>query len=98
MKKIIFDFDIVETQEEIHEMIAGELEFPEYYGGNLDALYDCLTDIREETAIGFYWTEDDSDRSAYLRRVQQVFADAEEENDHLAVFFLTYYLDEYEEY
>lgn len=30
---------------------AGSLGFPEWYGRNLDALYDCLTDIREEAEI-----------------------------------------------
>lgn len=89
IKKVILDFNGTETREEIHGILKRELRFPDYYGNNLDALYDCLTDIHEDTAIGFYWTEDDSLISEYLRRTQLVFADAEEENAHLAVFFLT---------
>ena len=34
-----------------HEAIAAALEFPPYYGGNLDALHDCLTEIGQETVI-----------------------------------------------
>ena len=31
--------------------LAEQLDFPDWYGGNLDALYDCLTDLTEETSI-----------------------------------------------
>ena len=89
MKKVILDFSYAESREEIHATLKRQMEFPEYYGNNLDALYDCLTEIGEDTAVGIYMTEDDSEISEYLRRMQMVFADAEEENDHLAVFFLT---------
>ena len=29
--------------EEVHDYIAQELQFPDYYGKNFSALYDCLT-------------------------------------------------------
>lgn len=29
----------------MHSAIASELTFPDYYGNNLDALYDCLSDL-----------------------------------------------------
>lgn len=35
----------------LHDTLAETLDFPEWYGRNLDALHDCLTDIREETEI-----------------------------------------------
>lgn len=34
-----------------HEYLKEKLRFPDYYGKNLDALYDCLTDIGVETEI-----------------------------------------------
>lgn len=52
MRKIVLDFCGLKTRKEIHEYLADKMEFPEYYGRNLDALYDCLTDISEPTAIG----------------------------------------------
>ena len=39
------DFRNVEYYIEIHEVLKRDLEFPDYYGGNLDALWDCLTDM-----------------------------------------------------
>lgn len=34
-----------------HESIAAALQFPAYYGANLDALHDCLTEIGAPTVL-----------------------------------------------
>lgn len=39
------DFSEVKYYMEVHPIIQRALDFPEYYGGNLDALWDCLTDM-----------------------------------------------------
>ena len=39
------DLSGVKTAEQLHEELKKAFEFPEYYGGNRDALHDCLTDI-----------------------------------------------------
>ena len=39
------DFSNVNHYIEIHSIIQKALDFPEYYGGSLDALWDCLTDM-----------------------------------------------------
>lgn len=39
------DFSNVAYYMEIHPIIQEALDFPEYYGGSLDALWDCLTDM-----------------------------------------------------
>ena len=39
------------TAEEAHDKLARKLDFPEYYGRNLDALEDCLGDIARPTRI-----------------------------------------------
>ena len=39
------DFSKVKYYIEIHEVIKRDLDFPDYYGGNTDALWDCLTDM-----------------------------------------------------
>ena len=43
MRGIVFDTAGVENMEGLHEALARLLHFPEHYGGNLDALYDCLS-------------------------------------------------------
>ena len=38
------DFNDVKTAEELHELLRVQLRFPEYYGRNFDALWDCIRD------------------------------------------------------
>lgn len=35
----------------LHDFLQQALSLPDYYGRNLDALYDCLTDLREPVAL-----------------------------------------------
>jgi RNAse (barnase) inhibitor barstar len=41
----ILDFSKVEHYLDIHNVIKKELDFPDYYGCNWDAFWDCLTDM-----------------------------------------------------
>lgn len=49
--KIQLDARQMRTKEEAHTYLKESLELPEYYGNNLDALYDCLGDMDEEVII-----------------------------------------------
>lgn len=44
MKKITINLDEFNTNKEFHEWLKEQCEFPEYYGCNLDALYDVLSE------------------------------------------------------
>lgn len=52
MKKIMLDFRGCRSQEELQDCLMQALELPDWYGKNLDALYDCLCSIAEPTCIG----------------------------------------------
>ena len=41
----IIDFRHVKYYLEMHEVIRKALDFPDYYGCNWDAFWDCLTDM-----------------------------------------------------
>jgi len=39
------DFSQINRINDIHQIIKDELDFPDYYGMNWDASWDCLTDM-----------------------------------------------------
>lgn len=41
----VLDFSKVRQYGEIHQIIKDELDFPDYYGRNWDAFWDCLTEM-----------------------------------------------------
>ena len=41
----IIDFSNMKTHWEIHQIIKEGLDFPDYYGCNWSAFWDCLTDM-----------------------------------------------------
>ena len=44
-EQYIIDFSNVEYYLEMHKVIQEALDFPDYYGCNWDAFWDCLTDM-----------------------------------------------------
>ena len=90
MKKILINTEQISSRDALHDLLAAKLSLPDYYGRNLDALYDCLTEIGEDTVIAVYEAEDAGLMDGYMRRFRMVLRDAEEENPHLAVVFANY--------
>ena len=88
--RFVLDSGSVGNRETLHRVLAAGLQFPDWYGGNLDALHDCLTEINQptelvirggdalETALGNY--------AAAFRRV---LTDSAAQNDALTVTWET---------
>ena len=51
MKSVILDAKEMAEKEKMHEYFTKKFGLPEYYGKNLDALFDCLCEINEPTLI-----------------------------------------------
>lgn len=45
MENFVIDVSNATKRSTIHDILTENLPFPEYYGRNLDALYDCLSTI-----------------------------------------------------
>lgn len=79
---ILLDAAQMTARREAHEYLKQMLAFPEYYGKNLDALYDCLTEL-DDTQIQFVNQEEAE--GTYFDKILQVFREAEEDNSRLQI-------------
>ena len=86
MRQIILDGRFMTDKKSVHRYLAEQLEFPDYYGNNLDALYDCLNSICERTCISFINTElAEENLDTYFDMILTVFEDAAIENSSLMI-------------
>ena len=84
MKKIVLDCAQMTEKKDLHHYLAQELGLPSYYGNNLDALYDCLTEI-EPCIITFLHISELKILGKYGQSLLNVFYDAASENENLQI-------------
>ena len=88
MKTITLDITNIETVRALHIYLQYMLDFPSYYGKNLDALYDCLTDIGEETKLVVRAQGVRKETAAYMPKLTRVLEDAAQANPRLTISIL----------
>lgn len=71
------EIDGILIKKEGHDYLKEVLNFPDYYGKNLDALYDCLCEIGIETEIILINSDEVS------KDLIDTFIDASNENELL---------------
>lgn len=82
MKTYVLDFIARKDINAIHDYIALMLGFPTYYGKNLDALHDCLTEISEPTNIAL---ANLNTTFEYHNMIKEVFEDSANENPNITL-------------
>ena len=88
MREVRLDLTHFEEKVSLHRYLKETLDFPFYYGANLDALHDELTSETEELSLVVVLPHRGKGRlEEYLPRLKRVFEDAAEENYHLSVAF-----------
>jgi len=78
MRQVILDFSKFSDRAEVHDFLASELSFPAYYGRNLDALMDVLTDPMELRKVYIFPAG-----KPFEKGFLKVFREAAEENPAL---------------
>ena len=78
---IVLDAANMTEKEATHAYLKKALALPDYYGSNLDALYDCLTELKD-TEIQFVNLDA---AGGYFAKVLSVFQEAQEENPRLQI-------------
>ena len=79
MKRIDLDGILLQRTEEGHKYIQEVFSFPDYYGKNMDAFYDLLTEIGVDTEIVI------SNASEMDLVMKKVLLNAELENHYLKI-------------
>jgi len=86
MRLVELDGNRISHMYEIHDAFAAALHFPEYYGRNLDALYDCLTDLHEETVVGISAPSALKEKLvSHYGRLMNLLSQVEEDNPFIRV-------------
>lgn len=85
MNEFVLDGSKMTNREEAHLYLKKELDFPAYYGMNLDALFDVLTDIGKPTLLKFINWHDLLAMGEYGKNMQNTILDADKENPYLTI-------------
>ncbi len=87
MEKIILNGKRMISKEVTHAYLKRKLNLAPYYGRNLDALYDLLTERNGQMEIILIHEQIMRQKlGSYGEALLQVFRDAEEENEHFAFY------------
>ena len=83
--RVILDASRMENREDTFVYLKEQFQLPEYFGNNLDALYDSLTDLDGETELAIVnaWA-----LGSYAHALRRVLSDAAAENPHLHIVWM----------
>ncbi len=81
MKNVVLDFTGCSHWSEIHRIIKESFDFPDYYGENLSALWDCMCDYCDNMHVYIKGLNTlTQDYYEYMIKILEVFDDVHQEN------------------
>lgn len=88
MKECVIHGAEIQNWDALYDRLAADLEFPEWFGRNLDALYDCLTDLPEAQITVYGWNRLTATLGAKSKALYRVLTEAGLESPGLVVSLL----------
>ena len=82
MEQTTIDCAAIRTRDDLHRIFREALQFPEWYGSNLDALHDCLTSLSGRVRLE-NWEEAEAALGKYGLAARRAITDAALENENL---------------
>ncbi|AQX06464.1 barstar family protein [Elizabethkingia meningoseptica] len=93
MKEVYIDFSQIGDYEEFYEQLKEKLPLPDYFGDNLDALYDVITgDIELPLHIEFVNLSVDQ-----LETFEDLLETMEDAEENAEGFTFSYFLEQFED-
>jgi ribonuclease inhibitor len=84
MRKIHIAAEQFTTEEEVHDFFQEQFNLPDYYGRNLDALYDVLSEVTEKTQIIISsGVADEANLGEYGERLLTVLEEVAQDNNDI---------------
>ena len=82
--EVVLDARLMGERKKAHRYLKEQLKLPDYYGNNLNALYDCLTEFSD--MVIFIEHKDEADN--YFDKICHVMCEATKVNNGLTVVLL----------
>ncbi len=82
MLDVSINAELLRDRDTLHDMLSEKLNFPEWYGRNLDALYDMLTSCGETKLTLTNPEALRENLGSYGELLLRVFTEASEENPY----------------
>ena len=84
MRECIIRGDRISDWDALYDQLSDDLALPEWFGRNLDALFDCLTEMDDTVYIAMDPVPTEESKE-WFQRIYEVISDAAAENENIIV-------------
>ena len=86
MKNIIIDFKNINSRKDFYREFREKCELPEYFGDNLDALWDILTSGELDFPVAISFVNFNKNKNEFFKALYELLRDAEKETEKNIIF------------
>ncbi len=84
----IIDLSEVKSKADLHDVLKSKLPLPDYYGRNLDAFYDALTEFDKPAEIRFVNVDAAEEAmESYIKSLRKLCKRVNDEDPEMVIIF-----------